>query len=41
MWNVGTLQFADATNCENYEDSIVLVRLELDRLTAKMDGKGA
>ena len=36
MWNVGTLQFANATNCSNYEPSMVLVRIELDRLKAEL-----
>lgn len=36
-WNIGTLQYTDATNCANYEESMVLVRLELDRAKAKIE----
>ena len=35
-WNIGTLQYADATSCANYEDSMALVRLELDKAKARI-----
>lgn len=36
MWNIGTLQYTDATNCSIYEPSMVLVRLEFDRAKNKI-----
>jgi len=36
MWNIGTLQYTDATNCGVYKPSMVLVRLELDQAKARI-----
>ena len=36
MWTNGTLQNTIATNCANYDPSMVLVRLELDQAKARI-----